>query len=166
MDINKHIISVLLANEPGVLSRVAGLFSARGYNIESLTVAATNNPKLSRITIVTKGKDKQAEQIIKQLNKLIDVVDAVDLVSGKHIDCEVLLVKVICSSDKVQFMQLVQSYEAEILANQQDLHIIRITASGNDIDEFILALEKVSDIKEIARSGTISLECGDVDLTI
>ncbi|MDA8421611.1 MAG: acetolactate synthase small subunit, partial [Pseudomonadota bacterium] len=90
----RHIISILLENESGALSRVAGLFSARGYNIESLTVAATEDPTLSRMTLVTRGSDEIIEQITKQLNKLIDVVKLVDLAEGAHIEREMLLIKV------------------------------------------------------------------------
>ena len=90
----KHIISLLMENEAGALSRVAGLFSARGYNIESLTVAVTEDPTLSRMTIVTSGSDEVIEQIIKQLNKLIDVVKVLDLNDGKYIERELMLVKV------------------------------------------------------------------------
>ena len=90
----RHIISLLMENESGALSRVAGLFSARGYNIESLTVAATEDPSMSRMTIVTSGSDEVIEQIIKQLNKLIDVIKVLDLNDGKYIERELMLIKV------------------------------------------------------------------------
>ncbi|MES2636052.1 MAG: acetolactate synthase small subunit, partial [Pseudomonadota bacterium] len=95
----KHIISLLMENEAGALSRVAGLFSARGYNIESLTVAVTEDPTLSRMTIVTAGSDEVIEQIIKQLNKLVDVVKVLDLNDGKYIERELMLVKVKASAN-------------------------------------------------------------------
>jgi acetolactate synthase-1/3 small subunit len=95
----KHIISLLMENEAGALSRVAGLFSARGYNIESLTVAVTEDPTLSRMTIVTTGSDEVIEQIIKQLNKLVDVVKVLDLNDGKYIERELMLVKVKASAN-------------------------------------------------------------------
>ena len=164
---SKHVISVLLANESGVLSRVAGLFSARGYNIESLTVAATNNPLLSRITIVTKGEDKLAEQVIKQLHKLIDVLGAVDLGQDQHVEREVLLVKLVCEEAKVNDLKtFVSTYRAGIIECDASLCIVGMTALGSEIDKFILALEKVWDIKEIARSGTISLGRGNLILSL
>lgn len=164
---SKHIISILLANESGVLSRVAGLFSARGYNIESLTVAPTNNPSLSRITIVTQGEARLAEQIVKQLHKLIDVVDAIDLSGGKHIEQEVLLIKLACDCAKTQDLQrAISPYNANIISCDTDLCIVGMNDSSRKIDEFIGAVEQEWEIKEIARSGAISLGCGDTLLSL
>ncbi len=95
----RHIISILIENESGALSRVAGLFSARGYNIESLSVAPTEDSSLSRMTLVTTGNDNEVEQITKQLNKLVDVVKLVDLSGGEHIECEMMLIKVHAEKD-------------------------------------------------------------------
>ena len=164
---SRHIISVLLANESGVLSRVAGLFSARGYNIESLTVAPTNNPSLSRVTIVTKGKEQLVEQITKQLRKLIDVVDVLDLSCGEHMEQEALLIKVACPADKTEDLQnSISPYNASLISQDASLCIISMNATSNEVDEFIGSLEQEWKIKEIARSGAISLGCGEALLRL
>ena len=166
-DTQKHVISILLANEAGVLSRVAGLFSARGYNIESLTVAPTTDSRLSRITIVTIGGDNRATQIVKNLHKLIDVVEAVDLGKDKHIEAEVVLVKVACPDGRRKALdEFVEKHGVRIVECCESLCVIEMTAAGRTIDAFILALEEAWDVKEIARSGTISLGNGNLILGI
>lgn len=161
----KHVISVLTANESGVLSRITGLFSARGYNIESLTVAPTNNPSLSRVTIVTVGGDKLAEQIIKQLHKLIDIVAAVDLGMGEYVDREMILVKIECSDDcYTELEAFAAEYSAEVVERDAGLTILSMSTSVERIDQFIAALDDKWTIREIARSGIISLAKGDVVL--
>lgn len=166
-DSRKHVISILLANEAGVLSRVAGLFSARGYNIASLTVAPTTDPLLSRITIVTRGRDEQAKQIVKQLRKLVDVVDVVDLGKDQHVETEVVLVKVVCADGRRKELDaLVKRYNACVVDARASQCVVEMTSEGGEIDKFILELERVWEIKEVARSGIISLGSGNLILAI
>ncbi len=166
-DTQKHIISILLANEAGVLSRVAGLFSARGYNIASLTVAPTADSSLSRITIVTRGEDEQAEQIVKQLRKLIDVVDVVDMGKDQHIETEVVLMKVACADERREELDaFVKQYDARAVESHGSQCVIEMTAAGEKIDAFILNLGRSWEIKEIVRSGIISLGKGNLILAI
>ena len=163
---NKHVISILLDNEAGVLSRVAGLFSARGYNIESLTVAETDDPTLSRMTIVTHGADDLALQIEKQLNKLVDVVKVMDLSEREHIEREMLLVKVKCPDDadgRARFKRFAEAHAAAVVEHSGDVGVLELTAPAYGIDAFIKALEEW-DIYEIARSGVISLGRGAIIL--
>ena len=115
----RHIISILLENESGALSRVAGLFSARGYNIQSLTVAPTEDPSLSRMTLVTSGSDEIIEQITKQLNKLIEVVKLVDLTEGKHIEREMMLVKLQAAGEaRTELKRLVDIFRGRVIAGR------------------------------------------------
>lgn len=161
------MISILLANEAGVLSRVSGLFSARGYNIESLVVAPTNNPVFSRMTIVTVGGDKLAEQVIKQLNKLVDVAAVSDLGEDRHVEREMLMLKVAhdgSDADRASLDQLVGEHGAGVIEYVERVCIVQMTASSKQIDAFIETMEKRRDIREIARSGVISLSRGDAVL--
>ena len=126
----RHIISLLMENESGALSRVSGLFSARGYNIESLTVAPTEDPSLSRMTIVTTGSNEVIEQIIKQLNKLIDVVKVLDLNDGKHIERELMLVKVKASHQYREEMKRISDiFRGRIIDVSDNTFTIEITGS-------------------------------------
>ena len=137
----RRIISVLLENEAGALSRVSGLFSARGYNIESLSVAPTEDLSLSRMTIVTSGSDEVIEQIIKQLNKLIDVVKVLDLHDGDHIERELVLVKVKANKqyrDEVQ--QLSNSYGGRIIDSSENILTIEFTGTSTELDNYLKSL--------------------------
>ena len=165
---NKHVVSVLLDNQAGALSCVAGLFSARGYNIESLTVAETDDPTLSRMTIITYGADKVAQQIEKQLNKLVDVVKVADLSRHEHIEREVLLVKVECLDDeesRARLHQLAAEHGASLVEYSAGIGVLELMAPTYGIDDFIKAL-KTWGICEIARSGVISLGRGSLILKI
>ncbi len=163
----RHIISILLENESGALSRVAGLFSARGYNIESLSVAPTDDPSLSRMTLVTTGTDEIVEQIIKQLNKLIDVVKLVDLTEGEHIERELMLIKVSTRSRGAcdDVIRLADIFGARILDVSDKTYTIEVTDSVQKIDDFIRALDK-KQIIEVARSGVIGIARGDKALVL
>ncbi len=167
---NKHVISVLLDNEAGVLSRVAGLFSARGYNIESLTVAETDDPTLSRMTIVTFGADNLAEQIEKQLNKLVDVVKVTDLSKHEHIEREMLLVKVECpggADGRARLDRFAHHHHAVIVEHTGGLSVLELAAPAYAVDAFVKALKESGwDLREIARSGVISLGRGTLTLGI
>ena len=139
----KHIISLLMENEAGALSRVAGLFSARGYNIESLTVAPTEDATLSRMTIVTSGSDEVIEQIIKQLNKLVDVVKVLDLNDGRHIERELMLVKVKATGALREDMKRISDiFRGRIIDVADGSYTIELTGSGSKLDAFLEALDK------------------------
>jgi acetolactate synthase-1/3 small subunit len=162
----RHIISLLMENESGALSRVSGLFSARGYNIESLTVAPTEDPSLSRMTIVTSGSDEVIEQIIKQLNKLIDVVKVLDLNDGKHIERELMLVKVKASHQYREEMKRISDiFRGRIIDVSDNTFTIEITGSSTKLDAYIESLDK-SAIVETVRTGASGIGRGDRILKI
>ena len=150
----RRIISLLLENESGALSRVAGLFSARGYNIESLTVAPTEDDSLSRMTIVTYGTDEIIEQITKQLNKLIEVVKLIDLTEGKHIERELLLVKAFAANNdqREEVKRLNDIFRGRIIDVTESTYTLELTGSSEKVDAFLDALRAV-EIVEVVRSG-------------
>jgi acetolactate synthase-1/3 small subunit len=157
----RHIISLLMENEAGALSRVAGLFSARGYNIESLTVAPTEDATLSRMTIVTRGSDEVIEQITKQLNKLIDVVKVVDLSDGEHIERELMLVKVRAEGEwREEMKRMSDIFRGRIIDVTDKTYTIEMTGAGHKLDAFIDALDK-SAILETVRTGASGIGRGD-----
>ena len=161
----QHIISVLLENEAGALSRVAGLFSARAYNIESLTVAPTQDPTMSRLTLVTVGSDETIEQIKKQLNKLIDVVKLIDLSESFSLERELVLLKV-KKNDAIT--QKIDNLGADSLARitdeTDDFLIIELSGEKVWLDDFLLSLE--GEIIEVVRTGVIGLSRGERSLTL
>jgi len=162
----RHIISLLMENEAGALSRVAGLLSARGYNIESLTVAPTEDSSLSRMTIVTSGSDEVIEQIIKQLNKLIDVVKVLDLNDGKHIERELMLVKVKASHQYREEMKRISDiFRGRIIDVSDNTFTIEITGSSTKLDAYLDSLDK-SAIVETVRTGASGIGRGDRILKI
>jgi acetolactate synthase I/III small subunit len=157
----RHIISLLLENEAGALSRVSGLFSARGYNIESLTVAPTEDPTLSRMTIVTTGSDDVIEQITKQLNKLVDVVKVVDLSDGEHIERELMLVKVrAAGKDRDEMKRMAEIFRGRIIDVTDKSYTIELTGTGAKLDGFLNAIER-SAILETVRTGASGIGRGD-----
>lgn len=157
----RHIISILLENEAGALSRVAGLFSARGYNIESLTVAPTEDSSLSRLTIVTSGSDEVIEQITKQLNKLIDVIKVVDLSEAAHIERELMLIKVRASGkDREEMKRMADIYRGRIIDVTDATYVIELTGSGSKLDSFIQAIDEDL-ILETVRTGVSGIGRGD-----
>ncbi len=163
----RHIISVLIENEAGALSRVAGLFSARGYNIESLTVAVTEDASLSRMTIVTSGSENIIEQIIKQLNKLVDVVKVADITEGAHIERELMMVKVdakeAASRDELQ--RLADIFKGRIIDVSDNIFIVELTGEGEKLDSFLKALNDVT-IIETVRSGATGIARGKKALQV
>lgn len=160
----RHIISILLENEAGALSRVAGLFSARGYNIESLTVAPTEDPSLSRMTLVTRGSDEVIEQIVKQLNKLIDVVKLTDLVDGPHIEREMMLVKVKAVGEaRSELNRLADIFRGRIIDVTTTTYTIELTGTGEKLDAFLAALSDAT-ILETVRSGATGIARGEKSL--
>lgn len=160
----RRIISVLLENESGSLSRVAALFSARGYNIESLTVAPTDDDTLSRMTIVTAGSERIIEQITKQLNKLVDVVRVVDLTDGSHIERELLLAKVIAKSkSREEIKRLIDIFHGRIVDVTDTTYTIELTGPGDKLDAFIESLVGI-EVVEIVRSGVSGIARGSKSL--
>ncbi len=157
----RHIISLLMENESGALSRVAGLFSARGYNIESLRVAPTEDPTLSRMTIVTRGSDDVIEQITKQLNKLIDVVKVQDLTEGGHIERELMLVKVRASGEHREEMKRMSDiFRGRIIDVTDKTYTIELTGTVSKLNAFLGALESDA-ILEVVRTGASGIGRGD-----
>ena len=149
----RHIISVMLENESGALSRVSGLFSARGFNIESLTVAATNDPTLSRMTIVSVGDDNIIEQIVKQLEKLIDVVKVTDLTATEHIERELLLVKIdVNPSTQADIDQQIDQFSGKIIDVSEDTYLVEVAGQSKRINEFLDSLDE-SKVLEVSRTG-------------
>jgi acetolactate synthase-1/3 small subunit len=162
----RHIISMLLENESGALSRVAGLFSARGYNIESLTVAPTEDGTLSRLTLVTSGSDEVIEQITKQLNKLVDVVKLVDLTEGQHIEREMLLIKVkAVNGMRDEVKRLVDIFRGRIIDVTEGAYTIELTGTGDKLDAFIEAVRNAG-ILEVVRSGVSGIGRGEKALHV
>jgi len=162
----RHILSILMENESGALSRVAGLFSARGYNIESLTVAPTEDASLSRMTIVTTGTDEIVEQITKQLHKLIDVVKLMDMTEGPHIEREMLLIKIRTEgSSREEVKRLSEIFRGRIIDVTDASYTVELTGTSSKLDAF---LEAVNDswIIEVVRSGVSGIARGKRALTV
>ena len=162
----KHIISILLENESGALSRVAGLFSARAYNIESLTVAPTDDETMSRMTVVTSGTEEIVEQIMKQLNKLIDVVKLIDLTEHEHIERELMLAKVQATGEaRSEVKRLADVFRGRIIDITDTTYTIELTGAGEKLDAFLASLSSIK-IYEVVRSGAIGIGRGDKPLTL
>jgi len=159
--VSRHIISILLENEAGALSRVAGLFSARGYNIESLTVAPTEDESLSRMTIVTAGSEDVIEQITKQLNKLVEVVKVIDLSEAEHIERELMLIKVHAGQKEREDMKrMADIFRGRIIDVSENTYTIELTGDGRKLDAFIQALDHGA-IIETVRTGTSGIGRGN-----
>jgi acetolactate synthase-1/3 small subunit len=157
----RHIISLLMENEAGALSRVAGLFSARGYNIESLSVAPTEDPTLSRMTIVTSGSDAVIEQINKQLNKLIDVAAVMDLSEGEHLERELMLVKVrAVEKDREELKRMTDIFRGRIIDVSDKTYTIELTGTGHKLDSFLQAIDR-NLILETVRTGASGIGRGE-----
>ena len=162
----RHIISVLLENESGALSRVAGLFSARGYNIDTLTVAPTNDPTLSRLTISTTGDDRRIDQIEKQLRKLVDVAALQDITVNRHLEREVVLVKLIAEEDQRDTMErVIKAFNAHRIDINATQFIVELSGSSEKVDELIKALGSFN-IIEVARSGVTGMTSTERALTV
>ena len=154
----RHIIAILLQNEAGALSRVAGLFSTRGYNIESLSVAPTDDPTVSRLTLVTTGSDLVIQQIVNQLNKLIDVVHVLDMTRGEHLERELVLLKLRVAPGQTDTVrgQVVRS-GGRVLDPAADGFIVELTASEAEVDGFIAELSQRGELLEVIRSGALGV---------
>ncbi len=157
----RRIISVLMENEPGALSRVVGLFSQRGYNIESLTVAPTEDATLSRLTLTTIGDDHKIEQITKHLNKLIDVVKLVDLTEGAHIERELLMIKVKATgAQRAEIKRCTDIFRGQIIDVSSTIYTIQVVGTSDKLDAFIQAIGEAS-ILEVVRSGVSGIARGE-----
>ncbi len=162
----RHIISILIENEAGALSRVAGLFSARGYNIESLTVAPTEDGSLSRMTLVTRGNNEIVEQITKQLNKLIDVVKLLDLSDGEHIEREMMLIKIRAErAHRGEITSLVEIFRGRIIDVTDASYIVEMTGSPAKLDAFIKAVHEEM-VVEVVRTGPSGIARGAKGLVL
>ena len=162
----RRIISVLMENEPGALSRVLGLFSQRGYNVDSLTVAPTEDQTLSRLTLTTHGNDHVFEQITKHLHKLIDVVKVVDLTEGPHIERELMLLKVKAQgAQRAEIKRCVDIFRGQIIDVGASAYTVQIVGNSDKLDAFIQAIGD-ADILEVVRSGVSGLARGDKSLHI
>lgn len=162
----RHIITILLQNEAGALGRVAGLFATRGYNIESLNVAPTDDGTVSRLTLVTTGSDEVIAQINKQLAKLVDVVNIVDMTSGDHIERELALVKLaLTTANAGPINELVASHGGHILDDEEGQYTTELTGTTENIDAFIEAVRVHAEILAVVRSGAMAVARGRPVLT-
>ena len=162
----RRIISILMENEAGALSRVVGLFAQRGYNIETLNVAATDDPTLSRLTLTTFGDDCRIEQITKQLNKLIDVVKLVDLTEGAHVERDLMLIKVRASGDlREDVKRTTDIFRGQIIDVGPNVYTIQLTGTSDKLDSFVEAMTDF-DILEVVRSGVAGISRGEKVLSL
>ena len=163
----KHTIAILLQNESGALTRVASMFSTRGYNIDSLSVAPTDNPSISRLTLVTEGSDEVIGQITKQLYKLIDVVDVLDISQHDHIERELMMIKLKTNDDKEDAIKTVlYDYSATIVNDKDRLLIIEVMADTAKNDKLLEALSAMSTLVAVASTGPLALAKGDLKINL
>ena len=161
----QHTLSILVSNKFGVLSRMSGLFSGRGFNIESLNVAETNDPAISRMTIVTRGDDKKIEQITKQLNKLVDIIKVIDLTEENFIDREMVLIKMNAEpKNREEILRIVEIFRSKVVDVSPSTYTIEITGDEGKL-KGIMELLRPLGIKEIVRSGRIALSRGMKSIT-
>ncbi len=163
----RRIISILMENEPGALSRVVGLFSQRGYNIETLNVAPTDDPTLSRLTLTTIGDDLHIEQITKQLNKLVDVVKLVDLTEGAHVERDLMLIKVRAQGGTArdEVKRTTDIFRGQIVDVGPNTYTIQLTGTSDKLDSFVAAMTD-ADILEVVRSGVAGISRGEKVLSL
>ena len=162
----RHIISILLENQPGALSRVVGLFSQRNYNIESLTVAPTDDHTLSRLTITTIGDDRKIEQITKHLNKLIDVVKLVDLTEGAHIERELMLIKVKATgAQRDEVKRTTDIFRGQIVDVTNTIYTIQLVGASEKLDSFLAAISGTT-VLEVVRTGVSGISRGEKVLNV
>lgn len=164
----RRILSIILENEPGALSRIIGLFSQRAYNIDSLTVGTTDDKSISRITITTQGSEKILEQITKQVNKLVDVLKIVDLTEVSHIERELILIKVTAANEKARaaVTRVTDVFGGSILDMGKSTYTLQLVSSTEKLASFIDSLKNETDIIEVVRSGALGLNRGDKALRV
>ena len=163
----KRIISILLENESGALSRVVGLFAQRGYNIDTLTVAPTDDDTLSRLTLTTQGDDEMAEQMVKQLHKLIDTIKVVDLTVGAHIEREMMLVKIKAVGNEVrnELKSCVEIFRGHVIDVTSSTYTVQLAGDSDKLDAFIEAVREIG-VMEVVRSGVSGISRGDKFLRV
>ncbi len=162
----RRIISILMENEPGALSRVVGLFSQRGYNIETLTVAPTEDATLSRLTLTTYGDDRTIERITKHLNKLIEVVKLVDLSEGEHVEREIMLIKLKASgAQRAEVKRTVDIFRGQIVDVTSTVYVVQLTGTSDKLDAFIAAIGEAQ-VLEVVRSGVSGIARGEKTLSL
>ena len=162
----RRIISILMENEPGALSRVVGLFSQRGYNIETLNVAPTDDPTLSRLTLTTIGDDSRIEQITKHLNKLVDVVKLVDLTEGAHVERDMMLIKVRATGNqRDEVKRTTDIFRGQIVDVGPHVYTIQLTGTSDKLDAFVAAMAE-ADVLEVVRSGVAGISRGEKVLSL
>jgi acetolactate synthase-1/3 small subunit len=164
----RRILAILMENEPGSLSRIVGLFSQRAFNIESLTVAPTDDSSLSRMTIATSGDDRVLEQIVKQVNKLIDVIKITDITDRQHIERELLLVKVGAMNDKTrtEVKRITDIFRGNIIDIGKQVYTLQLTGDNEKLNAFMNTLQHETEIIESVRSGCVGIARGDKALRI
>jgi acetolactate synthase I/III small subunit len=157
----RHIISILLQNEAGALARVAGMFSARGYNIESLSVAPTHEPTVSRLTLVTMGSESVIDQIIKQSRKLVDVVEITDLTRDDHLEAELLMIKVAVDGSSARLVvDCARRHRGLILDETEATRTVQLTGTGSEVNAFLGEIAGIAKVLELVRSGTAAIKRG------
>ncbi len=162
----RHVISVLLQNEVGALTRMTGMFSSRGYNIDSLNVAPTEDPTISRVTLVISGTDAAIAQLNTQLAKLVDVVNIHDMTLGEHFERELAIIKLkLATGGYAKVIALAKKYDAEILDDSQVSCTVQLTGRLSEIDKFIEAAAKIGELAAVARSGSVAVSKGEVTLS-
>ncbi len=164
----RRILAILLENEPGSLSRIVGLFSQRAFNIESLTVSPTDEPTLSRITIATSGDDQILEQIIKQVNKLVDVIKITDLTEREHIERELMLIKVLAMNDKsrTEVKRICDIFRGSIIDIGKQVYTVQLTGDATKLNAFIDVISNETEIIEVVRSGCVGIARGEKALRV
>lgn len=164
----RRILAILLENEPGSLSRIVGLFSQRAFNIETLTVAPTEDETISRITIVTSGNNLVIEQIVKQVNKLVDVIKVIDLSDIQHVERELVLIKVIANNDKsrTEVKRMTDIFRATIIDVGKSIYTIQLVGTDEKVNAFLESLSHETEIIETVRSGCVGIGRGDKALKI
>ena len=155
----KKTISVLVENQPGVLARIAGLFSGRAFNIDSLAVGETEDPQVSRMTIVARGEEQILEQIVKQLNKLIDVIKVLDMTGAAHIERELALVRVSAGKKKNDMLAVFKLFKVNVLDASKDSYLVEVTGDDSRINSFVEAVSEFG-VKEMSRTGAIAMARG------
>ena len=162
----RHVISVLLENEVGALTRMTGMFSSRGYNIESLNVAPTNDPAVSRVTLVVSGSDAAIAQLNTQLAKLVDVVNIHDMTLGEHFERELAIVKLKLGAGGLsRASELAKRFGAEVLDDAAVSCTLQLTGTVAEVDQFVRKAGDVGEISAVARSGSVAVSCGEVTLS-
>ena len=163
----RHIISILLQNEAGALARVSNMFSARGYNIDSLSVAPTHDATVSRLTLVTQGSDEVVQQIVDQTRKLIDVVEITDLTSSDHIECELALIKLRVADDQTAaLVETARSRRALLIDEAGATRTLRLAGTGQEVDDFVAAVSAHGEVLELVRSGVAALGRGEAIMAL